>query len=279
MITRRHAIRLAGAAAAGAWLAPAFAEDTHSPQRLARIEEFKHASEGVQSKFEAREHKSDFVMPYRLFRPQASGKLPLVVYLHGSGGLGTDNEKQLQFGNIFGTRVWLLPDNQKSFPCYVVAPQTDRGWVQYEIDPKTHQAIGINPGVGDGSRVAFEIIDALRKELPIDSRRIYVTGQSMGGAGVWNMLSGRPGFFAAAAICCASKSADDGTGSIDTPVWNFHGIDDKTVPVAVSRDRMAARRKAGGRPRVSEYEGVDHNAWEWAYTEPDLVKWMFAQSK
>jgi predicted peptidase len=278
MITRRDAIRWMTAAAAGAWLAPAFGDDTHSAQRLALIESFKKISDGLERKFEARTFKSDFEMPYRLFRPAATGKLPLVIYLHGSGGLGTDNEKQLQLGNIFGTRVWLLPENQKKFPCYVVAPQTDRGWVRYEIDPKTHEAVGITPGLGDGSRVALEIIDALRKELPIDSRRIYIAGQSMGGAGVWNMLSGRPGFFAAAVVCCGSRSADDGTASPNTALWNFHGIDDKTVPIEVSRERLAARRKAGGHPRSTEYAGVDHNSWEWAFTEPDLVKWLSTQT-
>ena len=64
-------------------------------------------------------------MPYRLFRPQASGTFPLVVYLHGSGGLGDDNLKQMGLGNIFGTRVWALPENQKKFPCYV-ARSADR---------------------------------------------------------------------------------------------------------------------------------------------------------
>src|SRR3984885_4021711 len=95
-----------------------------SPERLSLIEAFLKRSEGVQDKFEARLHKSDWVMPYRLFRPEAArGKVPLVVYLHGNGRLGDDNLKQLAFGNIFGTRVWLLPENQKRFPCYVLAPQ------------------------------------------------------------------------------------------------------------------------------------------------------------
>jgi len=89
------------------------------------IDAFLKNSEGLEKSFEARTHKSDWVMPYRLFRPQDAGKLPLVVYLHGSGGLGDDNEKQLQLGNIFGTRVWLLPENQKRFPCYVVVTKAD----------------------------------------------------------------------------------------------------------------------------------------------------------
>jgi predicted peptidase len=72
---------------------------------------------------------------------------------------------------------------------------------------------------------------------------------------------------------------DDGTASIETPVWNFHGDADQTVPISLSRERIAARRKAGGHPLSTEYAGVDHNAWEWAFTEPQLLKWMFAQRR
>ena len=217
-------------------------------------------------------------MPYRLFRSPGSAKLPLVLYLHGSGGLGDDNEKQLALGNTFGTRVWVLPENQQRFPCHVVAPQTDRGWIRY--DPAQTEGVA-RPiaGFGDGARLAMEIVEALQHELAIDERRIYVTGQSMGGAGVWNLLHHRPNFFAAAVICCGSDSADDGTGSIATPLWNFHGEADQTVPVSISRRRMAARRKAGGHPLATEYAGVDHNVWQWAYTEPELLPWVFAQRR
>ncbi|HEY2392130.1 MAG TPA: alpha/beta hydrolase-fold protein [Candidatus Angelobacter sp.] len=302
MITRREAVRLIGSASAGAWFAtsqfginfslaptafaatgiqtPALAPGAPtSPERMALIEAFKKKSEGLDKKFEARTHKSDWVMPYRLFRPQATGKLPLVVYLHGSGGLGDDNEKQLQFGNVFGTRVWLLPENQKRFPCYVVVPQTDRGWIKYDFSQQGDGPAKELPGFGDGNRLALEIVDHLCHEFPIDERQIFITGQSMGGAGVWNMVANRPKVFAAAAICCGSVSAEDGTASVDTPLWNFHGDSDQTVPVSLSRERMAARRKAGGHPLYTEYPGVDHNVWQWAYTEPELVKWIFSQRR
>ncbi|MGC1582971.1 MAG: prolyl oligopeptidase family serine peptidase [Candidatus Acidiferrales bacterium] len=248
-----------------------------SPERLSRIEAFQKKSDGLEKKFEARTHKSDWVMPYRLFRPEAAGKLPLLMYLHGSGGLGDDNLKQLAFGNIFGTRVWLLPENQKRFPCYVVVPQTDRGWARYDLSQQSQGPAKVLPGLGDGSRMALEVVDALRREFAIDERRIYVMGQSMGGAGTWNVITYRPQFFAAAAICCGSISTEDGTGSIATPLWDFHGDSDQTVPVSVSRDRIAARRKAGGHPLYTEYAGVDHNVWEWAFTEPSLVDWLFSQ--
>jgi predicted peptidase len=243
------------------------------------IDTFKKQSEGLEKKFEARTHKSDWVMPYRLFGPEAAGKLPLVVYLHGSGGLGDDNLKQLGLGNVFGTRVWLLPENQKRFPCYLVVPQTDRGWARYDLSQSRQGPAKVLPGLGEGSRLALEIVDALRREFAIDERHIYITGQSMGGAGTWNMITHRPNFFAAAVICCGSVSAEDGSGSINTALWNFHGDSDKTVPVSVARERIAARRKAGGRPLYTEYAGVDHNVWEWTYTEPELVKWVFAQRR
>jgi predicted peptidase len=304
MITRRDAVRLLGSASAVAWLTAAhrglifsslanvFAakekDDStpplapgspNSPERLALIDAFKSQSEGLEQKYEARSYKGDWTMPYRLFRPDAKGKLPLVIYLSGSGGLGDDNLKQLQFGNTFGTRVWLLPENQKKFPCYVVAPQTDRGWARYDVTQESNGKAKVIPGLGDGSRMALEVVDALRREFPIDDGRIYVTGQSMGGAGVWNIIAGRPNFFAAAVPCCGSESTENGTESLDTPLWCFHGAADQTVPVSISRERIAARRKAGGHPLYTEYAGVDHEVWQWAFTEPALIEWVFAQRR
>jgi predicted peptidase len=250
-----------------------------SPERTALIDAFRQRAAGIESQFEARAHKREWTMPYRLFRPTATGRLPLVVYLHGSGGLGTDNVKQMGAGNVFGTRLWALPENQKTFPCYVLAPQTDRGWVRYG-DPSPGDSIArVVPGLGDGARLAFEIIDALRREYQIDERRVYITGQSMGGAGVWHMTAQRPRFFAAAVICCGTQPSDDAVASVATPLWNFHGDADATVPVSVSRDRIAAMRKAGGHPHYTEYAGVGHNVWQLAYTEPALVQWVFSQRR
>src|SRR6202142_804352 len=199
MLTRRKAVRLLSSASVRAWMAaqigfdfsiaPATFATRHdstpalapgaptSAQRMALIEVFKQKSEGLQDKFEARTYKGDWEMPYRLFRPATKKKVPLVMYLHGSGGLGDDNLKQLKFGNIFGTRLWLLPENQKSFPCYVVAPQTDRGWAKYDFTQQDSAGPKPVPGLGDGSRLALEIVDSLRHEFPIDERRIYVAGQ------------------------------------------------------------------------------------------------------
>jgi predicted peptidase len=199
MITRREAVRLLGVGTAAAWFAKvqthlafltspqgaAAAKDCQTPplapgaptsrERMALIETFKKRSEGLQNKYEARVYKSGLTMPYRLFRPAASGKLPLVMYLHGSGGLGDDNQKQLGLVNTFGTRVWLLPENQKKFSCYVVVPQTDKGWVHYDLSQEAQGIVGLLPGLGDGARLALEIVALPCRQFPIDESRIYVT--------------------------------------------------------------------------------------------------------
>jgi predicted peptidase len=296
-MTRREAIHTLGSASAALWFtaqvgldlsltSPSFASShatpalasgaPTSPERTALIDTFKEKSAGLENKYEPRTYKGDFTMPYRLYRPAATGKLPLVLFLHGSGGQGDDNLKQLGLGNIFGTRVWLLPENQKRFPCYVVAPQTDRGWVRYDFTQEPAVKV---PGFGEGARAALEIVYALCHEFSIDEHRIYVTGQSMGGAGVWHVTAHRPKFFAAAVPCCGTPTSEPVVDSISTPVWNFHGQADQVVPVSVSQERILALRKAGAHPLYTEYVGVDHNVWEWAYTEPELAKWVFSQRR
>ena len=284
MITRRDALRaiastplLACTAAARDVPTPALAPgEPMSPERRALVDAFTRKIAGLPERFEKRVHESDWTMPYRVFRP-AARNAPLVLYLHGSGGAGNDNEKQLGLGNIFGALLWALPGNQSLAPCCVVAPQTDRGWAKYR--ESADGAARVVSGFGEGARLALEIVRAVGREFAIDERRIYVAGQSMGGAGVWNLITHRPRVFAAAAICCGSATPDDVAHAVRTPLWSFHGDADRTVPVAVSRDRMAALRKAGGHPLYTEYAGVDHNVWEWAFTEPALPRWLFTERR
>ena len=295
MITRRDAIRFFSSVPAAfamiqQGIPAAYADDPSpplargtpaSPERLALIKSFREQSEGLQNRFEAQVQRGELAMPYRLFRPSATEKRPLVLYLHGGGGMGSDNVKQLQFGNIFGTRVWLLPQNQKRFPCYVLAPQTDSGWIRYNAWEPTEAGLPtVLPGLGESARMVFQIVDKLCQQYAIDQRRIYVTGNSMGGSGVWHLTAERPKFFAAAVAVCGSDTAEDALASLDTPLWNFHGDADQAVPASLSRNRIAALRKAGGHPLYTEYAGADHNgATDLAYTEPALPEWVFSHSR
>ena len=85
--------------------------------------------------------------------------------------------------------------------------------------------------------------------------------------------------FAAGVPICGAGTIDLAKAISSLPIWNFHGTADPTVPIKFSRAIIAAVRAAGGRPIHTEYEGVGHNSWEWAYSEPALVDWVFAQHR
>jgi predicted peptidase len=259
-----------------------------SAERMAPIEALRNKGPALAAAFKPYVFRSakDERMPYRLFTParlEPGRSYPLVVFLHGAGGGGTDNLKQLQGANVFGALVWTLPENERRHPAFVLAPQTDVNWACTMYDPKnppkTLADIRWCPpeALGLGANLAFQLIDSLLGTLPIDRSRIYVTGHSMGGAGAWHMIAHRPRFFAAAVPVCGHPLPATAQAVKDVPVWNFHGVVDEIEPVATSRVMIDALRKIGGQPRHTEYTGVGHDVFMWAYTEPAVIEWLFAQ--
>ena len=63
----------------------------------------------------------------------------------------------------------------------------------------------------------------------------------------------------------------------DVAVWAFHGAMDTTVPVARSRELVAALRKFNPSVKYSEYPDVGHDVWMRAFAERDVPEWLFAQ--
>ncbi|MEM7012387.1 MAG: prolyl oligopeptidase family serine peptidase, partial [Verrucomicrobiota bacterium] len=113
----------------------------------------------------------------------------------------------------------------------------------------------------------------------IDSKRIYVTGQSMGGFGTFAAIVQRPDLFAAAVPVCGGHQPENAEKIAGVPIWVFHGAKDTGVPVKLSRDMVEAIRKAGGDPKYTEYPNVGHNAWTPAYATAELWEWVFEQRK
>jgi predicted peptidase len=251
-----------------------------SDARWAPIERFKKEAPLLVSSYEAKTFRNPTgeIMPYRLFEPRVEpGRLyPLVLFLHGSSGSGTDNIKQLEGANMFGGLVWALPENQARHPCFVLAPQTNENWPPVRLIEG--QLPEILPGPGRDS-LAIEIIERLVEELPIDRARIYVTGHSMGGAGTWHVLAQRPDLFAAGAPVCGRANLSTLPRLKDIPIWNFQGAIDEIESVETSRRIIADLRKAGGHPLYTEYADVGHNVFMWVYTEPALIEWLFAQHR
>lgn len=212
-------------------------------------------------------------MLYRLFIPTAQARtkeLPLVVYLHGSGGIGDDNLKQISDGNATGTHVWTTPDGQRRHPTYVVAPQLPQGaqWGAPGSD-----------GLSAHAEALVQLIAALTREFSLDPDRVYLTGQSLGGRGTWDMISKRPDLFAAAVPLCGDGNPSRVTAARSLPIWVFHGAQDPLVPVAESRDLVAALRTVGSPVKYTEYPDVGHDVWTRAYVDPALADWLFGQRR
>ncbi len=216
-------------------------------------------------------------LPYRLLSPEVveEGKTyPLVVFLHGAGERGNNNEAQLVHGIIEFCR----PENRQKYPCFLVAPQCPAGQWWSKIDRTTAKpTMSKEPSESGG--LVLELIAALQKEYPIDSRRIYLTGLSMGGYGTWDLLCRRPELFAAAVPICGGGDETQAEKIAKIPIWVFHGALDPAVPVQRSREMVAALEKAGGHPLYTEYPDEGHASWVPAYRAPAMMKWLFAQKR
>jgi predicted peptidase len=225
--------------------------------------------------FVARIYKNDFrqTMPYRLFIPKANNaatRYPLILWLHGASGLGTDNLRQISSTNAVGPRLFSSDAVQSKYPSFIFAPQGP---------PKGAWDATREPDLSADMTVALEIIDALEKEFSVDKSRIYAMGQSLGGYGTWDVISKQPDRFAAGVPLCGGGSVSRAPRLVKLPIWAFHGDIDATVSVSQSRNMIAAIKKAGGNPRYTEYENVGHDVWTRAFAEPGLVDWLFAQHK
>jgi predicted peptidase len=212
-------------------------------------------------------------MQYRLFVPDQKARgepLPAIVYLHGGGGIGADNLRQISGGNKTGTHVWVSPQMQARYPAFVVAPQLPDGnrWDARQTEVLAPYA-----------QLVVELLGSLTQEFAIDSSRIYLTGQSLGGVGTWDLITKRPELFAAAIPLCGEGTPSRVAAARDLPIWVFHGAKDESVPVTGSRDMVAALRAAGSKVRYTEYPGVGHEVWLHAYVERELPDWLFAQRR
>jgi predicted peptidase len=218
---------------------------------------------------------------YRLLKPaeydaSSSMAYPLVVFLHGAGERGDDNEAQL----VHGAPEFATPEMRKKHPCFVIAPQCPKNQSWAKVDRKAGDLVATLPAEPtEPMRLVLEVMDSISKEFHIDPKRVYITGLSMGGFGTWDILARHPERVTAAVPVCGGGVEDTAQNFAKTPIWVFHGGSDPVVKPELSRRMVEAIRKAGGKPGYSEYPGVGHDSWTITYHNPDVLDWLFAQKK
>lgn len=206
---------------------------------------------------------------YRLMKPldyDSLRRYPLVVCLHGSSAVGTDNVKQV--AATLPAQLLSNAENRKKYPAFLFVPQCPLGfgWGGLPEHPSVDSLV-------------FEAIAALEKEYSIDTKRRYVSGYSMGGYGAWHFICTRPEMFAAAVPICGGGDPAYGDKVANIPVWAFHGAKDLNVPVSETRGIIEAMKQAGGNPRYTEFPDAAHNIWAEVTQTTELPEWLFAQER
>lgn len=229
-------------------------------------------------------YKEGIILPYRILYPEnydKTQKYPLVLFLHGAGERGNDNEKQL----VHGSKLFLTDENRKNFPAIIVFPQcaTDSTWGSTKLNrtvssnklnfdystPPTTQLISV-----------MELLKKITKEESVKMSSIYIAGLSMGGMGTFEAVYRYPGIFAAAIpICGGGDSILYDKRVKKTAFWIFHGAADAVVDVKLSRQMNTKLQSLKVDVTYTEYPGVYHNSWDNAFNEPSFMIWMFSKKR
>jgi predicted peptidase len=196
---------------------------------------------------------------YLLYLPDGysldtSQRWPLLVFLHGGGETGQDIQKVKLHGPPE------LVDKGKKFPFIIVSPQNEGrfGW-----DIESLQ----------------KLLGYLKNTQRINQEKIYLTGLSMGGYGLWEWAMKYPDEFAAIAPVCGGGDTANAWKLRNIPAWVFHGAKDDIVLPVQSQNMVNASRRYGAKVTFTLYPEANHNSWDSAYKNSKLYSWLLEQSK
>lgn len=228
--------------------------------------------------------KKDFNgLPYRFIGPKdydESQKYPLVIFLHGMGGKGDDNVKQLRAP----IEVFADTATREKHPHFFLAPQTKNIWtnpldkgkeMSLEECAKTlterHRKVeAVKKIFFDNPKgellKAFALIDKVIAENNIDKSRIYIIGHSMGGFGTWNALWNRPDFFAAAIPSAGVLFPQYERKKIaHIPIWFFHGDKDTVIDYDWGANLYNQMKAVSANMKFTTLTGIGHGASDYAF--------------
>lgn len=190
------------------------------------------------------------------YRPDGAQQWPLILFLHGAGERGSDLEQIKIHG------IPKIVAQQPDFPFITISPQcAENEWWLDKIEALSR------------------LIDEVAANYAVDTRRIYLTGLSMGGHGCWHLATTYPQRFAAIAPICGWATRLLGFPERvyvlnDVPVWAFHGAKDDIVPVGESEKLVDALNACGGNARFTIYPHAEHDSWTQTYDNPELYEWF-----
>ena len=183
---------------------------------------------------------------------------PLILFLHGAGERGTN--------------LWLVAKHGPP-----------------KIDLAKKEFIIVSPLCPAGkiwsNDLLLALLDDIEARYLVDTKRVYLTGLSMGGFGTWSLGLSHPEKFAAIAPICGGGEIitpllADKAKLASLPVWAFHGAKDPIVPLAESEHMVNHLKKQGvSDVKLTIYPDAQHDSWTETYANPELFEWFLKHSR
>lgn len=199
-------------------------------------------------------------LEYLLYLPAAyeSGRSgstwPLVLFLHGAGERGRALDRVKNHG------LPTVLERGEPQPFIAISPQCPPNTWWTEITETLHA-----------------LVEEVAREYRVDRTRIYLTGLSMGGFGVWQMAHEQPDRYAALAPVCGGGDPRWAPRLANMPTWIFHGELDDVVPIAHSERMVEALEAVGAPVGFTRYPDAKHDSWTRTYDDPALYDWLLHQ--
>ncbi|MBC7744163.1 MAG: prolyl oligopeptidase family serine peptidase [Flavobacterium sp.] len=220
---------------------------------------------------------------YRILMPEnfdPAKKYPVLLFLHGAGERGNDNEIQL----THGSKLFLQPEVRRNFPAIVIFPQcpSTSYWSNVKssnIEGKRSFDFATSGKPTKAMKLLINLMETV-KDLPYtDNNRFYSAGLSMGGMGTFEIIRRMRGDFAAAIAICGGDNPKNVKKYKNVPLWIFHGAKDDVVVPENSQIVVDALKAKGADVKFTLYPEANHNSWDLAFAEPELLSWLFSHHK
>lgn len=198
-----------------------------------------------------------------------SNLYPVVISLHGIKEKGTTStDPAILKSSVQKVANVGLPKYVKygkQYPFILISPQLKTSYGGWPPD------------------YIMEVINHVKKTLRIDPKRIYITGLSLGGFGVWKTVAAYPSVFAAAVPICAGGNAITKACAIaseNVGIWGFHGDKDYIVSYTVTTKMVNAINACTPKPtplaKATLFPGMGHIIWDKVYNDTNALNWMLS---
>ncbi len=227
-------------------------------------------------------------------------RYPVLIFLHGGSGVGTSDGSQISKVRSYPIPAMIDGGNDMCFStssgsqCFIV------------LSPQSVRTTGTWNNNDTGGMVNYALAN-----YRVDPKRVYLTGVSMGGGGVWSLMASTyqssywaSKIAAAAPIATGAKSTSYNTGICNgivaskVAVWAFHNSGDPIAALSseqgwVNKVNLATNAdgytcSAAGDPaaQLTIYQANTHEGWTTAYdvntqitTGKNLFQWLLSNSK